>query len=361
MDIIKVTIITLFILFAGVVSASEASPGASDNPDKKSENRDPDSRSLQSVLQTIVITGGISAGYFYSSNPGEDISDDAFLLSNLLVEISSADEDIPLGFVGAFGETSTPSVLDTPENNTDFKIEYASMTLKPVDNLSLEAGLLQPNAGFENTYTFNNKNVILGAVASQQPYNAYGARITYDVNEFSLWGGYFKERLDDEEYNSPDHAWEIGLSTQILENTLSLYHYNIRGQRNLTGAVVERTMDNIELALNIDYWRWNNPMKALYGSTSSIGGAFYICPNYGNLSIPLRLEYINQKNSEIYIENPNTEHIYTLTVSPTWHFTKKAYIRVESGYVKADEAFADADGPIEDDRINLAIELGCTF
>jgi hypothetical protein len=136
---------------------------------------------VQSVLSAINVTGGISAGYFYASNPGEDTADDAFLLSNLLVEISSKEEALPVGFVGAFGEISTPSILATPENNTDFKIEYASVTLKPIEEMGLEIGLLQPNAGFENTYTFNNNNVMLGAVASQQPYNAYGARVNYDM------------------------------------------------------------------------------------------------------------------------------------------------------------------------------------
>ena len=129
----------------------------------------------------------------------------------------------------------------------------------------------------------------------------------------------------------------------------------------MSGAVIERTIRNIDLAFNIDYWSWDNRMKKLYGSTSSIGGALYICPNFGNLSIPLRLEYINQNNSQINIENPNTKHIYAATVSPTWHFNENAYIRAESAYVKADGAFADEEGRIRDNRINLALELGFLF
>ncbi len=277
------------------------------------------------------------------------------------MEISSSDENLPIGFVAAFGETSTPSILGTPENNTDFKIEYASLTLKPATNLNLELGLLQPNAGFENTYTFNNKNIILGAVASQQPYNAYGGRIAYDVNGLSLYGGYFKERLDDEEYNAPDSAWEIGISGSVLENTFTLYHYNIKDQRSLTGAVIERTINDIDIAFNIDYWKWDSAVKNLYESESSIGGAVYICPNFGNFSIPLRFEYINQKNSRILIESPDTEDIYAATFSPTWHYNDNTYIRAEASYVKADDGFIDEDGRIKDDRISMAIELGFTF
>lgn len=360
-NIIRIMFITIFSLVIGAVSASADDPVNPDKMEREREGTNPAGDPLQMALEGIRIAGGISAGYFYASNPGEDTSEDAFLLSNFLVEISSSDEDLPIGFVAAFGETSTPSLLDTPENNTDLDIEYASLTLTPVNNLSLEAGLLQPNAGFENTYTYANENIILGAVASQQPYNAYGARAAYDVNGLSFWGGYFKERLDDEEYNSPDSAWEIGLSGSILENCFSFYHYNIKDQRNLTGAVIERTIDNMDIAFVIDYWRWNSAMKNFFGSSSAIGGAFYISPCFGRLSVPMRFEYIDQKKSQIYIENPDTEDIYTVTVSPTWHFNENAYIRAEAAYVKADGAFADEDGSIKDDRINMAIEAGFTF
>ncbi len=361
-EIIKIMFVILFyVIVVDVVSASAGGPTTGDNMDVKQQNTDSKEGPLQSTLTGIEVTGGISAGYFYVSNPGKDTSDDAFLLSNFLVEISSSDENLPVGFVGAFGETSTPSILGTPENNTDFKIEYASLTLRPVHDISLELGLLQPNAGFENTYTFNNKNVILGAVASQQPYNAYGARMAYETNSLSLWGGYYKERLDDEEYNSPDYAWEIGLSGSILDNAFTLYHYNIKGQKHLSGAIIERTIRNMDIALNIDYWHWDSRMKRLYGSTSSIGGAVYICPNFDRLSIPLRLEYINQEKSQVYIESPNAKHIYAATVSPTWHFNENTYIRAESAYIKADGAFADEQGNTRDNRINLAIELGFMF
>jgi hypothetical protein len=347
------------IILSGILSISLAISGSSFAA--ADESAPAESKTIQSALSAIKVGGGISAGYFYASNPGVDTSDDAFLLSNFLVEVSSADEELPVGFTGAFGETSTPSLLGTPEKNEDFDIEYAALTLKQIHNLNLEIGLLQPNSGFENTYTFNNKNVILGAIASQQPYNAYGARIGYDVSGISLWGGYYKGRLDEEEYNSPDYTWEIGFSGSIAGNDFSVYNYHIAGQRNLFGAVIERTMENIDLAFNIDYWTWEDDVKGLYGSKSSIGGAIYICPNFGKLSIPVRLEYINQDKSQIYIENPNTKQIYAATASPTYHFNKNAYIRAESAYVKADGAFADKDGNIRNKKINLAVELGFLF
>lgn len=320
-----------------------------------------DDKTLQSLQSAIKVSGGISAGHFYASNSGIDASEDEFLLSNFLVEFSSKAETQPVSFVAAFGETSTPSILSTPENNTHFKIEYASAAVKPVKDTLFEVGLLRPNSGFENTYTFNNKNVILGVIASRQPYNAYGVKVSHDVNGISLWGGYYKARLDEEEYDSPDFAWEIGLCGTIDENDVSIYNYRIKDRWNLFGAAIERTIEEINLAVNIDYWTWDKRGRSLYGSGSSIGVAVYISPNFGKLSIPVRLEYVNQNESQIYVESPTAKQIYAATVSPTWHFNENAYIRAESAYVKADGAFSDENGQTRDNRIHMAIELALLF
>ena len=328
------------------------------------QNANQHERLLQPKLSGLEFTGGISAGFFYASNPGKEASDYGFLLSNFLVEVSSKD-DLPVGFVGALGETSTPSLLDPPENNYNLDLEYASLTLNLNMDISLEAGLLQPNAGFENTYTFNNVNVILGVLASQQPYNAYGARLGHEVNDLHLYVGFYKERLDNEEYevngSAPNNTWEIGVGGSILDYKFSIYHYHLVGLRNLTGVVVERTIRNIYLAFNIDYWSWDSQMDGFYGRKSSIGGAVYVCPRFGPFSLPVRLEFIDQGKSRIYSESLATEHIYTATISPTYSFYENAYVRVESAYVNADAAFADKSGTCKNYRISLAAEVGYLF
>jgi hypothetical protein len=244
---------------------------------------------LQSAISALEITGGISAGYFSASNTG-DVSGNEFLLSNFLVELSPKDKTLPVGFVAAFGETSTPSLLDAPENNYMFEIQYGSVILRPITGISLEAGLLQPNAGYESSYTYNNKNITHGAVASQQPYNAYGARLGYDFRGLHLCGGYYTQRLNDQEYvvngsSAPD-SWEIGLGGSVFDSKFSVYDYQLEGQRNLTGAVVEYTIKNIHLAFNLDYWVWEGSMRSAHASESAIGGAIYVCPSFGKFSIP---------------------------------------------------------------------------
>lgn len=160
--------------------------------------------------------------------------------------------------------------------------------------------------------------------------------------------------------SAPD-SWEIGLGGSVFDSKFSVYHYHLEGLRNLTGAVVEYTMKNIYVAFNLDYWIWDGSMKSAHASESSIGGAIYVCPSFGKFSIPLRLEYIDQGESEIYIESINAKHVYTATISPTYHILDNAYLRAELSYVKADSAFADKSGNLENQRIYLAAEIGYLF
>jgi len=320
---------------------------------------------LISAVSGLQITGGISGGYFYASNPGKDTSDSEFLLSNLLVELSSKKKDEPLQFEAAFGETSTPSLFAAPSVNSDYDIEYASLSLKPMNNLILKAGLLKPSAGYEDTYTFNNRNIVLGAVASQQPYNAYGARASYSFSGFNMEAGYYKSRLDRQEYATaeicPNDSWELGLAGTAFGLDFHVYNYHINGMKNLTGVVIEHTIKNIYLAFDVDYWRWDSSMRNTYGGRSSIGAAFYLSPRFGKISVPLRIEYIDQGRSRIYTESTAAKHIYAATLTPTYNFSEHAYARVGGAYISADRAFQDKSGNVKDGRIYLSAELGLLF
>ena len=116
----------------------------------------PGETALQSMLRKLQIAGGISGGTFYASNPGQDTSGNQALLSNFLVELSTKDNDLPIAFEAAMGETSTPSLLGTPDGTSDLDLEYASLSFNALPNTSVKAGLLKPDAGFEDSYTYNN-------------------------------------------------------------------------------------------------------------------------------------------------------------------------------------------------------------
>ena len=320
---------------------------------------------LESALQKLHVAGGISAGEFYTSNPGLDTSGNEVLLSNFLFELSNGDNDQPIGFEAAVGSTTTPSLLSTPDTTANLDLEYASVSLNAIKDTSIEVGLLKPDSGFEDTYTYNNANVVLGALASQQPYNAYGAKVEYAVNGINLNAAYYGKRLDESEYavngETLGHAWEAGIGTTFNDVSYKLYHYHMARIKNLTGALIEHTYQNIYFALNVDWWQWNKAMDNYYGSRSSIGGAFYVVPSFGKFSFPVRVEYIDQGSSRMYLENQDTKKICSATISPTYRFTDESYLRLESSYVHAAKGFADKDGQTKNSRVYLAAEIGYVF
>jgi len=321
---------------------------------------------LLPFLKGLDVAGGISAGEFSLANSGPGAEDNTFLLSNVLLEISNEQRNLPVGFTIAAGETATPSLLGAPDNTNDLDIEYAYLTLRPSGETAVEAGLLQPDSGYESTYTYENANIILGAVASQQPYNAYGARIRQQLGPFSLSAAYFGERLDDTEYalgngSAPDRAWEVTLGGTLAACDYTLYHYHIAAERSMTGVVIEHDTDNLKVAFNVDYWRWAQGMASQVGRRYSIGGAFYLVPHFGRFSLPLRLEYIDQGKSGIYLDAPTAKEIAAATLSPTYALTPKAYLRAEVAYVHARGGFADKDGTTKNSRIALAAEVGYHF
>ncbi len=151
------------------------------------------------------------------------------------------------------------------------------------------------------------------------------------------------------------------MSGKVLDTDVGLYHYHLESLRSLTGALIQHTVGNVDLVLNVDYWNWDSSMKNLHGDDDSIGGAFYVVLHFGKFSIPVRLEYIDQGKSGIYLENPDAQEIYAVTVSPTYHILDNAYVRADVAYVNADDGFADNNGNLKSDRVCLAVEVGYTF
>jgi Putative beta-barrel porin-2, OmpL-like. bbp2 len=111
----------------------------------------------------------------------------------------------------------------------------------------------------------------------------------------------------------------------------------------------------------VDYWRWDGSLRSAHGNDDSIGGAVYVVPHFGKFSLPLRLEYIDQGESQIYLDSVDAKQIYTATVSPTYHILDNAYVRADLGYVHAEDGFTDKDGNTKSGRVCIAAEIGYTF
>ena len=328
---------------------------------------------LKTGLKDTTLNLGASTGYFYATNSGKNISKDKFIISNFMIGLDYAPTDLPVSFSGAYGGTATPSLLDSPadaDTQPTFDIEYADFTITPFAGFSLELGLLAPNAGYEDTYTYNNKNITVGVLASQQPYNAYGTRVNYSINGlFDVYAGFYEDRKDAGEYaidngvfnGKPGNSWEAGISGTLCDADYTLYYYNVNNMRRLLGFVVEKTINNIYMAFNADYWNWNKKWNNYYSDKSSLGVSFYISPKFKKIELPLRIEYINQGNSKIYVENTEADNIFAITFTPTYNFSDSAYFRIESGYVNSNKSFENNNGNLKDSKFYFSSEVGLKF
>jgi hypothetical protein len=324
------------------------------------------------------LSGGVSGGYFYTNNAGQEHGknrESKFVLSNVLFDLNLESKDYPVSLDVGLGGVVTPSLVDNPDDSApSWGVEYADFSISPVENLTLEGGLLAPVAGYEDTYTYNNKNITVGVLASQQPYNAYGVRTTYSIkrlgilNEVDVYGAYYRNRKDEEEYctstTCPHDAWEAGISINLLDTDITLYHYHINGLRSLTGVVAEKEIGILYLGFNMDYWKWSNALRKREGinGVHSIGAALYVSAKVTKaIEFPLRLEYISQNKSRIYVDSEGAGDIYAITFTPTVYPTENTYVRVEGGYVHANNGFEDNYGNVKDSKYYLCAELGFKF
>ncbi len=335
-----------------------------------------------SLIKTTVanleakLSGGVSGGYFYTNNAGAGHGknrESKFVLTNALFDLSLESKDYPVSLDVGLGGVATPSLLDNPDDSAPgWRVEYADFSISPIKNLTLETGLLQPVAGYEDTYTFNNKNITVGVLASQQPYNAYGARATYSLKGYGgpnldAYFGYYRNRLDDTEYESPGglkphDAWETGISTNILDTDITLYHYHVSGLRSLTGIVAEKEIGFLYLAFNMDYWKWSSFLRRQEGirGDHSIGAALYVSAKVNKyFELPLRIEYIDQCQSQIYTAGAGD--IYAVTFTPTIYPTENTYVRAEGGYVHNNHGFENGWGQSQNHKWYVCAEVGFKF
>jgi hypothetical protein len=235
-------------------------------------------------------------------------------------------------------------------------------TLKPSNGFGLEMGLLQPNSGFENTYTYNIIKIISWVQLLRSSPITHMAQGPVMISPLlDIWVDILRTDLMMRNIIHRIIHGRLARQRQLNDTDFNIYNYYIKGQENLVGASVERTIGNTDLAFNVDYWKWSDDVESLYENDSSIGAAFYICPNFDKFSIPIRLEYINQDKSQLYTESPDTQDIYSATLSPTWHFNDSAYIRAEASYINADSAFEMIPETQGSQNQSTAVETGYLF
>ncbi|WP_457600797.1 outer membrane beta-barrel protein [Hydrogenivirga sp.] len=308
------------------------------------------------LSQPLELYGGVSAGYFYTTNEGSKDNDDVFQVTNVIIGLKGETGDaMKLGFDIAVGQ-SYLGTIDSPLNGsagqTDrFGLVWGYLSLKPADKLSLDAGLLTTNVGYELADTYTNPNVTFGNVWGAQPFIYPGARVTFDVTDgISLYAEYNKE------YSGDNFA--VGSLGEIgaISYGLTYFDYNDTDgtvpNRSLVDLVLGMSLGNIDLGLNADFHKLDDSSKTGNDDTA-YGVAVYVTPNFGNLSVPVRAEYFDSGDTGIYVDKKG----YTFTVTPTFKPAENTFVRAELTHISADNKIFNN----KDNKTTLAVELGFTF
>ena len=300
----------------------------------------------------IEMEGGVSAGYFYTSNIGSS-NTDYFTVSSFAVDLKA--EAKPIGFTAGFGASGQPDLLDTTQPPTaNFEVEYAWLTIKPIEGLTLDAGKLTTNIGYELYHTYDNPNYNFGLVWYGQPFVYPGARATYTVADgINVYAEYDQDTKD---------AFAVGSIGSLGNIDYAVSYFDYAKGRNLVDVVLSTNAGGIDIGLNADY-QWLDSSKKQAGKDSSAFGiALYITPSLSKtISVPVRIEYINQGTSDIY-DSGIGKNAKSFTITPTWKPTENTYLRAEFAYVSTDaKYFTDRKGNQKSSRTIVGVEAGFSF
>ncbi len=313
--------------------------------------------SVKSANLDITLSGGASAGYFFSNNTGSS-NEDNFIVSDFIIELGSDEPKTGgVGFFGGYGNFAQVTLLDGNGDgaDTDSTLRYAWMSWAPVENVTVEAGLLASNVGFEVANSYDNGNISLGALWNAQPAYYPGARVSYDMGDMSVYA-----EANNDGAAGGSKAFAVGLngSASGVDYAINYFDGDGDASRNIIDLIVSTNMSGTDVGVNIDFHVLDDkPMGAT--DDSGFGIAVYAVPNLApSIDLPVRLEYISDGDSGIY----GFDSGFTLTVTPTMNVGKHGFVRAEVSYVTADnKMFTDKDGKAEDTKTSFAFQVGYKF
>jgi len=322
----------------------------------------------------IEMEGALTAGYVATDNDSTGYQDGFHVTSADIRLINKTNSQI--GFLLDMGSTYQASLLTSnlqSAGGLDFSIEIAYVSVKPVDKITIDAGLLATNVGYELYHPYENGNIIFGMVWNAQPVTYTGVRATFEAMEnLSIYAEYFQ----DTNYATPKDGFAVGVIGSFKNIDYALSYFDWAADRNIVDFVVSTKLGALDVGLNFDYHYLDDSSKDAIkaaGATSvedtAYGIAFYITPHPTNtISVPIRFEYVNDKDStdakgkvvSSGIYGVGGDSAYSLSITPTWKPNKNSFVRAELDYVKSDNN-TSSFGNNEDTRMIYAVEAGYLF
>ncbi len=305
----------------------------------------------------IEMFGGVSAGYFYTTNICNNAcpnpNNDYFTVSSFAIGLTSK-VNSTIGFTASFGASPQSDLLEV-STSAGFGLEYGYVSIKPVEGLTLDAGLLTTNVGYELYHTWENPNYTFGLVWWGQPVTYPGARATYSLTDsIDVYAEYNHDQGE---------AFAVGSLGSIAGFDYAITYYDYTAKKNLVDLVLSTNIAGIDVGLNVDYQWLDDSAKKTGADDSAYGVGLYILPKLTDtISVPVRLEYVDEGTSEIY--GVAGDNAWSITVTPTWSPTGNTYLRAEVAYVATDKkGFYDGNKPsdIDDNRTFVGVEAGFRF
>lgn len=321
--------------------------------------------SLKVANADITLAGGAAGGYFYSTNTGSSDNEDRHL-TDFLVELSSASVAPGVGFTAAAGQLKMLTVLNGGIIGTQIPAEsitmpYGWLTVKATDALTVEAGRLATKIGYEVAPSYANQNILLGGVWNSQPLFYEGLRANYNFGPATV----FAEANDDTSTGAKE-GYVVGVSGSASGVNYSASYYDANTARNILDVIVSSEIAGTAVAANLDFHTLDDAVKIPGNDDNAWGLALYAVPKFGKgFSVPVRLEYLSDgTGTGIYpTDSTTSKSTYTLTVTPTYHFSDTTFVRGEVAYVSTDKKvlFADDKGVAQDNKTSFGVQAGVIF
>ena len=210
-----------------------------------------------------------------------------------------------------------------------FGIVWGYLTLNPLDNLKVDVGAFGSLVGYESGVTFLNPNISFSVLGYSQPSFYRAVRLTYQVREgFSLYTTYARGKELNGSENHHAHSFGFIGHLEGIDYVISYFDYS--NFKNIFDVVLSTSSKDfflnywkkITFALNADYqWLDGN-------SKDGLGIAFWVVPEKGKYSLPLRFEYERDfKDSNIFTNDGS--YTYSLTITPTYKLSDLTSLRIE--------------------------------
>lgn len=317
--------------------------------------------SISLAGQDITLGGGTTGGYFYATDTGSK-KQDTIVVSDFITELSSEAKPGGVGFTAGLGVLTEPSVYNDELGGTgSYMFQYGWLSLKPVDNLEIDAGQLATNVGYEVAPTYANSNINLGLVWYGQPIYYPGIRATYSMGDMSVYAEVNKNTS----YGAKTGA-AIGASGKIGGVDALFSYFTNAGKVSIADFILSKTVGGVDLAVNADYQMKAEAVKTAGTDDAAYGIAFYATvPVMDKVTLPLRVEYVDDGTSGLYgLGGAGASNsAISFTVTPTYHFTDNTFVRAELAYVSTDKkgVFFDDKGNPTDSNTSVAVQTGYLF